>query len=151
MTESNDRCDRQQATENGVMDSRNGQMSIFDFIEGQEKPEMTKEEAIKPLIDSRSLTWHRTICPYCKFDNPDSPENHNKSHGQNIHLQYWLSPLDFCPNCGKKYDRDHPKIVMSKDYAECKKLGLKGAVRKNEKGQWEESPLNRFMTKEKGY
>lgn len=130
------------------MVSGDGQMSIFDFIEGQEKPEKTKEEAIKPLIDSRSLTWHRTICPYCKFDNPDSMENHTKGRGQSFHLEFWQSPLDFCPNCGKKYDRYHPMIVMSKDYAECEKLGLKGAVRKNEKRQWEESPLSRFMTKE---
>ena len=117
------------------------QMSIFDFIGGQENRKKTKEEAIKPLIDSRSLTWHRTICPYCKFDNPDAMENHQKSRAQSINLQYWQTPLDFCPNCGKKYDREHPKIVMSKDYAECEKLGLKGAVRKNEKGQWEEVKL----------
>lgn len=131
MTESNDRCDRQQATENV-------QMSIFDFIEGQEKPEMTKKEAIKPLIDSRSLTWYRTICPYCKFDNPDSMENHERIRGENMRLKYWQSPLDICPNCGKRYDRDNPKVMMSKDYAECERLGLKGAVRKNEKGEWEE-------------
>lgn len=116
------------------------QMSIFDYIGEPKKPEMTKEE-IKPIIESHSLTWHRTICPYCKFDNPDSMENHEKFHAQNIHLQYWQTPLDICPNCGKKYDRDHPKVIMSKDYAECEKLGLKGAVRKNEKGQWEEVKL----------
>lgn len=117
------------------------QMSIFDFIGGAEKPKVTKAESIKPLIDYRSLTWYKTMCPYCKFENPDSMENHTESRGRNIHLQYWQSPLDFCPNCSKKYDRDHPKIVMSKDYAECEKLGLKGAVRKNEKGEWEEVKL----------
>ncbi|MBR3360032.1 MAG: hypothetical protein IKG39_01705 [Lachnospiraceae bacterium] len=113
------------------------QMSIFDFIGDQEKSEKTKE-TIKPLIQSLSLTCHKTVCPYCKFENPDSMENHERFRGTNIRLQYWQSPLDFCPNCGKKYDRDHPKVIMSKDYAECEKLGLKGAVRKNEKGQWEE-------------
>ena len=110
------------------------QISIFDYMGEPENRKKTKEE-IKPLIQSLSLTWHHTICPYCKFDNPDSMENHSKSRAQNIHLQYWQSPLDFCPNCGKKYDREHPKVIMSKDYAECEKLGLKGAVRKNEKGQ----------------
>ena len=123
------------------MVSEDGQMSIFDFIGGAEKPKVTKTESIKPLIDYRSLTWYKTMCPYCKFENPDSMENHTEFRGRNIHLQYWQSPLDFCPNCGKKYDRDHPKIVMSKDYAECEKLGLKGAVRKNEKGEWEEVKL----------
>lgn len=114
------------------------QMSIFNYIGEPENGKKTKEE-IKPLIESYSLTWHRTICPYCKFDNPDGMENHEKNHATNIHLQYWQTPLDFCPNCGKKYDRDHPKIIMSKDYAECERLGLKGAVRKNAKGQWEEA------------
>lgn len=122
------------------------QMSIFDFIPDPKKPEMTKEK-IKPLIDYKSLTWYKTICPYCKFENPDSTENHTKFRGTNNHLQYWQTPLDICPNCGKKYDRDHPEIKMTKDYEECEKLGLKGAVRKNEKGQWEESPINRMMTK----
>lgn len=124
----------------GKRNSDENQMSIFDFMNNQENPEMTKEE-IKPLIDYRSLTWYKTMCPYCKFENPDSMENHSRNRGQNIRLEYWQSPLDFCPNCGKKYDREHPVIKMSKDYAECEKLGLKGAVRKNEKGQWEEVKL----------
>lgn len=122
------------------------QMSIFDFI-GQQENRVVTKEAIKPLIDFRSLTWYKTICPYCKFENPDSQEKHTKHYGQNYHLEHWQTPLDICPSCGRKYDREHPQIKMSKDYAECERLGLKGAVRKNDKGQWEESPLNRIMTK----
>lgn len=113
------------------------QMSIFDFIKDPEKDKKTKEE-VKKLIYSLSLTCHKTMCPYCKYENPDSQEKHTKNYALNLHLEYWQTPLDICPSCGRKYDRDHPKIVMSKDYAECERLGLKGAVRKNEKGQWEE-------------
>lgn len=97
-----------------------------------------KEEKIKPLIQSLSLTWHRTICPYCKMDNPDSAYNHERFRGQNARLRFWDSPLDICPNCGKRYDRDNLDVRMSRDYAECEALGLKGCVRKNEKGKWEE-------------
>lgn len=125
------------------------QMSIFDFIEDPEKPKKTKGD-IKPIIDYRSLTWYKTMCPYCKFENPDDPEKHTQNYGRNYHLDHWQTPTDTCPACGKRYDLKDPKIVMSKDYAECEKLGLKGAVRKNEKGQWEESPLNREMTKGEG-
>ena len=116
------------------------QMSIFDFIENGQNGSRTKEE-VKPIIQNLSLTCHKTVCPYCKYENPDSAENHQKVRGQNMRLQYWATPLDVCPNCGRKYDRDNPKVIMSKDYAECEKLGLKGCVRKNEKGQWEEVKL----------
>lgn len=44
-----------------------------------------------------------------------------------------MSIFDFMNN------QENPE--MTKDYAECEKLGLKGAVRKNEKGQWEEVKL----------
>ena len=111
------------------------QLSLFDI--GQEQKEVKKEK-IKPLIWSLSLTWHRTICPYCKMDNPDSEVNHSKFNGWNLRLEFWDSPLDICPNCGKRYDRDNPEVRMSRDYAECEALGLKGAVRKNEKGKWEQ-------------
>lgn len=90
-------------------------------------------EKIRPLIWSLSLTCHKTICPYCGMDNPDSEYQRKYSA-----LPYSKSALDICPCCGNRYDRDHPVTKMSKDYAECEKLGLKGAVRKNEKGQWEE-------------
>lgn len=100
--------------------------------------EEEKKEKIKPLIYSLSLTWHRTICPYCKMDNPDSEDNHSW-RGKNVRLPYWQSHLDICPNCGKRYDRDNLDVRMSKDYAECEALGLKGAVRKNDKGKWEEA------------
>lgn len=106
------------------------QIELSDFMpELQEKP--------KPLIESLSLTWCRTICPYCKMDNPDSEHNRKWVLGRRMY-PYLGNDLSICPQCGKKYDRENRKIIMSKDYAECEKLGLKGAVRKNEKGQWEE-------------
>ena len=106
------------------------QMTLDDFGIQTEKR--------KRLIQSLSLTWHRTICPYCKYDNPDSQENHQRFRGENMRLPYWDSPLDTCPNCGKKYDMDNLDVRMSKDYAECERLGLKGAVAKDEKGNWYE-------------
>lgn len=72
----------------------------------------------KRLIYSRSLTWYRTICPYCKVDNPDR-EKH-----------------DTCYSCGGVFDNVNLDIRTSKDLAECEALGLKGAVRKDEKGKW---------------
>lgn len=117
-----------------------GQMSMFDTLQKDCKniaKHCKKEEdnKIKPLIYSLSLTCHKTICPYCKYENPDIESHHYKSSGN----PYWCTPLDVCPSCGRLFDRDNKKIVMSKDYAECEALGLKGAVRKNAKGQWEEA------------
>ncbi len=106
------------------------QMTLDDFG--------IQTQKIKPLIYSLSLTWHRTICPYCKMDNPDAEENHQRARGQNLRLPHWDTPLDICPNCGNRYDRDHKEVRMSKDYAECERLGLKGAVAKDEKGRWYE-------------
>lgn len=117
-----------------------GQMSLFDTLQKHCK-NIAKDckEDIKPLIYSLSLTCHKTICPYCKYENPDSEMNHQRAYATNRRLQFWATPLDVCPSCGRKYDRDNKKVIMSKDYAECEALGLKGAVRKNEKGQWEEA------------
>ena len=75
----------------------------------------------KRLIYSKSLTCYKTVCPYCKADNPDQLK-------QNI-----------CFYCGKEFDPDNLEIKKSKDLEECEALGLKGAVRKNSKGKWEEA------------
>ena len=74
----------------------------------------------KRLIYSKSLVCYKTICPYCRMDNPDKES------------------ADTCYYCGEKFDADNLDIRKSKDYAECEALGLKGAVRKNAKGKWEE-------------
>lgn len=89
---------------------------------------------IEPLILSLTLTCHKTVCPYCKMENPDSTANRSWIYN----YPFKDEPLDICPQCGGKYDRENVKTVMSKDYAECERLGLKGAVRKNDKGKWEE-------------
>ena len=107
------------------------QMSLFDM----EPPRKILRG--KPLIQSLSLTCHKTVCPYCKMDNPDSESNRGWIHS----YPYKDEPLNICLQCGNEYDRDHPKIVMSRDYAECEKLGLKGAVYKDEKGVWHESKI----------
>lgn len=120
-----------------------GQMSMFDTAQKDCKniAKTLQKHCIdkKPLIYSLSLTCHKTICPYCKFENPDSEMNHQRAYATNRRLQFWATPLSVCPSCGKEYDRDNKKVIMSKDYAECEALGLKGAVRKNDKGQWEEA------------
>ena len=86
----------------------------------------------KPLIYSKSLTWYRTICPWCHLDNPEDKEKRSPLYSrENVGL-----PLDICPSCGNPYDMENMVIKKSKDYAECEALGLKGAVAKNEKGKW---------------
>lgn len=107
-----------------------GQMELSEYIpELQQKP--------KPLIWSLSLTWCHTICPYCKLDNPDSEYNRKYIFSKRNH-PYLSNDLSICPHCGKKYDTQNVQIKKSKDYAECEALGLKGAVQKNDKGQYEE-------------
>lgn len=74
----------------------------------------------KKLIYSRSLTCYKLICPYCKAENPNKKQR------------------NVCDYCGGVFDDVNLDIRTSKDLTECEALGLKGAVRKNEKGQWEE-------------
>lgn len=101
---------------------------------------------IKPLIWSQSLTSQHSICPYCKMENPDSEKNRKeckniKGKDGKLVFPYCDLPLDFCPACGNQYDRVNHEIRMSKDYAECVKLGLHGAVYKDEKGSWREREI----------
>lgn len=109
------------------MDMSEKQLRLDDFG--------IQTEKIRPIWQYLSLTWCYTKCPYCGLENPDS-EHYRKTI--RYKMPYAKSPLDICPSCGNRYDMEHPVVKMSKDYAECEKLGLKGAVRKNEKGQWEE-------------
>ena len=108
------------------------QMTLADFAVMKPKNE-------KRLILSLSLTCHKTICPYCKMDNPDCGAYHRGCTGENLGLKFWDSPLDICPRCGKRYDREDPEVRMSRDYAECERLGLRGAVTKDENGKWIEA------------
>lgn len=83
---------------------------------------------IRPLIYSQSLTTRKTICPYCKFENPDTRAWELQC------LPYWDMPLDTCPNCGKRYEGITEE--KSRDLKEVEKLGLTGAVHKDDKGRW---------------
>ena len=74
----------------------------------------------KGLIYYKSLTCYKTICPYCKADNPDVLRD------------------DTCFYCGREFDPINLTVKRSKDLEEVEALGLKGAVRKNSKGKWEE-------------
>lgn len=82
------------------------------------------EEGIKPLHYYMSLTWFHTRCPYCGTDNPENGIAGN-----------------ICKYCNKKFDAENMILHKSKDYIECEKLGLHGAVRKNIKNEWEEVPV----------
>lgn len=93
-----------------------GQMTLDSFIDGCS---VTK---IKPLIYSQSLTCYKTICPYCRCDNPE-PDR---------------PPRNICRFCGKKFDDVNMEIRKSKDLMEVERLGLSGAVHKDEKGKWHE-------------
>lgn len=95
---------------------------------------------IKPLIYSMSLNCCKTVCPYCKMDNPDRTEhnNNNKRYYTYNVLPYYHKPLDYCPACGKQFDAVNLDIRKSKEYKEVEALGLKGAVAKDDKGKWYE-------------
>lgn len=99
-----------------------------------------KPYKIKPLICSMSLTCVKTVCPYCKYENPDRTEFNNRSirHKSMTVLPYYDKPLDYCPACGKQYDAENLDIRKSKEYKEVEALGLKGAVAKDDKGKWYE-------------
>ena len=86
----------------------------------------------KPLIYRKSLSCYETVCPWCHCTNPDSNNKRSALYSrENVGL-----PLDICPSCGNPYDMENVVEKKSKDYMECKALGLKGAVAKNEKGEW---------------
>jgi hypothetical protein len=105
-------------------------------IEGQ----MTLEGCsdIKPLIYSLSMNWWRTICPYCKMDNPDSTEMNNctKRLYKNKNLPFFDLPLNFCPNCGKEFDTNC-EVRMTKDFEKNSPVFVAKLV-KDEKGRWRE-------------
>lgn len=96
-----------------------GQMSIFDL---PKEPQNT--EVAKAPIWHCSLTAQYVECPTCKEIN----------HIENYHER--------CPDCGQLLDQTPEAIAkaekVSKDLKECRKLGLRGAVTKNEKGKWVE-------------
>ena len=98
----------------------NGQIGLEQFMDG------CTNYKIKPLIYSMSLTCYKTICPYCHCDHPDD-RPYSERHLVNI-----------CKFCGKRYDDENLDVRKSKDYQEVERLGLNGAVYKDEKGKWHE-------------
>lgn len=74
----------------------------------------------------KSIIWHISLsavyteCPYCHAQNSE-----NSRTGE-------------CKICHNIMDLANEVVKKSKDVLECEKLGLHGAVHKNEKGQWEE-------------
>ena len=74
----------------------------------------------------KGIIWHYTLtsiyteCPYCHSQNSE-----NERTGE-------------CKNCHNIMDFGNEVVKKSKDVLECEKLGLQGAVHKNDKGQWEQ-------------
>ncbi len=83
------------------------------------------EEVAKAPIWHSSLTACYVECPTC----------HEINHIENYH--------DRCPDCSQLLDQSSEAIAkaekVSKDLAECRKLGLHGAVTKDSKGKWIEN------------
>lgn len=75
---------------------------------------------MKGIIWHYSLTAVYTECPYCHAHNSED------------------SRTGECKNCHNIMDLENEVVKKSKDVIECEKLGLKGPVHKNDKGQWEE-------------
>lgn len=74
----------------------------------------------KPIIWHISLTSVYTECPYCHSHNSENPKT-----GE-------------CRQCHSIIDLANEVVKKSKDVIECEKLGLHGAVYKDEKGKWRE-------------
>lgn len=72
----------------------------------------------KPIIWHYSLTAIYTECPYCHSHNSE-----NERTGE-------------CKVCHNFMEMGNPVKKKSRDVIECEKLGLKGAVYKDEKGNW---------------
>lgn len=75
----------------------------------------------RPLIYSMSLTCYKTICPYCRLENPD---------GDNVrswvyNYPYRNEPVNICPRCGNKYDVDNIKEFKTKEYIEAEMERIK--------------------------
>lgn len=93
----------------------NGQVELTDMIEGTETYE------IKPLIYSLSLSCFKTVCPYCKMENPDATELKNafmrigRIRNNKKWYPYADKPLDYCPSCGKRFDTKC-EVRMTKDF-----------------------------------
>ena len=101
-----------------------GQMELGQFMEG------CTNYKIKPLIYSMSLTCYKTICPYCKGDLPD-----DRGYGDR-------RPTNVCKFCGKIYDEKNLEVRKSRDYLEVERLGLSGAVYRDEKEKWHERKID---------
>jgi hypothetical protein len=110
-------------------------------IEGQMTLEGCKE--VKPLIYSLSLTCHKTICPYCKMDNPDSVDMKDCTKRYHVYREqkefypYFDLPLNFCPRCGKEFDRDNCEVRVSREYAKADPEYM-AKLWKDEKGKYRE-------------
>ena len=80
----------------------------------------------KARCNMKSIIWHYSLtsiyteCPYCHSQNSE-----NERTGE-------------CKNCHNIMDFGNEVVKKSKDVLECEKLGLQGAVHKNDKGQWEQ-------------
>ena len=60
----------------------------------------------KRLIYKKSLSSYYTVCPYCRYENPDSDYNRKFSG-----LPYANEPLNVCPSCGRQYNDEDLEII----------------------------------------
>lgn len=98
---------------------------------------------VKPLIYSLSLCCFKTVCPYCKAENPDSTDSKDCTKRDHRHRElkefypYFDLPLNFCPECGKEFDRDNCEVRMTKDFM-AKNEEYVQKLWKDEKGKYRE-------------
>ena len=100
----------------------NGQIELSELLEG----EGLQTYQVKPLIYSMSLTCYKTICPYCKMENPDLTEVTNcfKRDSKYSKLPHYNKPLDYCPSCGKQFDTNNIDIRKTKEYIEAERKNI---------------------------
>lgn len=105
-------------------------MKIDGQIEIFQKP--------KAPIWHLSLTYAWCECPKCKNQEGLCSRERDRCGG------WYDIQADRCPKCGQPLTWDEKEIEKvakkSRDYKECEELGLRGAVRKNKNGKWEEAP-----------
>lgn len=111
-------------------------MELSSFI-----PDVINYE-VKPLIYSLSTVCFKTVCPYCKMDNPDATEINNctkrieKIRNKNNRKWYPYAdkPLDYCPACGKKFDTNC-EVRMTKNFIDLNPEYV-AKLHKDDKGRW---------------
>jgi hypothetical protein len=73
------------------------------------------------------------------MDNPDATEANycTRRDFDRRNLPFSHLPLNFCPNCGKEFNRDNCEVRMTKSFMDLNEEYVQ-SLWKDEKGKWRE-------------